>query len=163
MEEITPLSEVPVPGLIREIVEVLLKKQGEEIVVIDLREFPDRTTDFMILVTADTDIHMKALYEEVYHHLKKTCGRLPHHVEGTEYWRWVVMDYLDMVLHLFLADVRLHYDLESLWEDFPHWLISDLPDCQLDGQSSANQDNRSDDSNVSDSSSQPLHHDEEKE
>ncbi len=147
--ETVHLLEVPVPELIREIVEVLQKKQGEEIVVIDLREFPDRTTDFMILVTADTDIHMKALYEEVYHHLKKTLGRLPHHVEGVEYWRWVVMDYLEVVIHLFLADVRLHYDLESLWADFPHWLIADISDLQSDDGSEGNRDNRSADSNVS--------------
>ena len=99
-------------------VKVLNDKLGQDIVVIDLRsENPDAIISCMILASAETDVHMKALYEELYHKLKNICGLLPHHVEGLDYRRWIVADYGEFVVHLFLPEVREYYDLEGLWGD----------------------------------------------
>jgi ribosome-associated protein len=94
------------------------QKQGEDIVVLDLRG-SSPMTDFFVIATAGSRIHARALADEITRQLREQ-GERPHHVEGLETGTWVLLDYVDVVVHIFLTDVRQFYGLERLWGDAPH-------------------------------------------
>lgn len=93
-------------------------KQASDVVVVDLRELV-AYTDFLIVCTARNERQAKAIHDEVHLRLKRDEGRLPAHVEGEAEARWVVADYLDAVLHVFVPEMRDRYRLESLWGEAP--------------------------------------------
>ncbi len=76
-------------------------------------------TDFLIICTARNERLAKAIHEEVYQRLKHDDGLLPATVEGEVGARWVLMDYLDCVLHVFVPELRDRYRLEVLWGEAP--------------------------------------------
>ncbi|UCG42357.1 MAG: ribosome silencing factor [candidate division WOR-3 bacterium] len=94
------------------------EKLAEDIVVLDLRG-SSPLTDFFVIATAGSTIHAQALADEVTRRLRQE-GERPHHVEGLETGTWVLLDYVDVVVHIFLTDVRQFYGLERLWGDAPH-------------------------------------------
>lgn len=103
--------------LARRIAALVDQKLGEEIVVLDMRELVSYT-DFLILATARNERLAKAIHDDVYAQLKAD-GLLPGRVEGVQESRWVLLDYVDCVLHVFVPDARRHYRLEQLWGEAP--------------------------------------------
>jgi len=97
---------------IRSIVTVLDDKKGEDVAVIDLRDVP-LPTSYFVVASADNPVHAKALVTA----LRKGLDRKPEHSEGTDERTWVVLDYGDVVVHLFQSKARTFYDIESLWAD----------------------------------------------
>jgi ribosome-associated protein len=93
-------------------------KLGEETVALDVRELVGYT-DFLLVCTARNERQAKAIHDEVHERLKKEHGRLPATVEGAAEARWVLMDYLDCVLHIFVPELRERYRLEVLWGEAP--------------------------------------------
>ena len=104
--------------LVRRVAAIADDKLGEEIVVLDMRELVSYT-DFLVLVTARNERLAKAIADEVYLQLKGD-GMLPSRTEGAQEARWVLLDYLDCVLHVFVPEAREHYRLEQLWGEAPH-------------------------------------------
>jgi ribosome-associated protein len=104
-------------GLARRIAAIVDDKLGEDIVVLDMRELVGYT-DFLVLATARNERLAKAIHDDVYHQLKQD-GLLPGRAEGVQEARWVLLDYLDCVLHVFVPDAREHYRLEQLWGEAP--------------------------------------------
>jgi ribosome-associated protein len=104
--------------LARRAAQVLYDKQGEEIVIVDLRRHSP-IADYFVLATATSAIHAQALAEELRVRLKRE-GEPAHHVEGEDHGTWVLLDYFNVVVHIFLGDVRQFYGLERLWGDAPH-------------------------------------------
>jgi ribosome-associated protein len=104
--------------LARRIGAMIDEKQGEDIVVLDLRG-SSPLTDFFVIATAGSTIHAQALASEITRRLRDE-GERPHHVEGFDTGTWVLLDYVDVVVHIFLTDVRQFYGLERLWGDAPH-------------------------------------------
>ena len=105
-------------ALARRIAGIVEEKLGEEIVVLDMRELVSYT-DFLILATARNERLAKAIHDDVHAQLK-TDGLLPGRAEGVQESRWVLLDYVDCVLHVFVPDARRHYRLEQLWGEAPH-------------------------------------------
>jgi ribosome-associated protein len=105
-------------ALARRIAGIVEEKLGEEIVVLDMRELVSYT-DFLILATARNERLAKAIHDDVYAQLKAD-GLLPGRAEGVQESRWVLLDYVDCVLHVFVPDARRHYRLEQLWGEAPH-------------------------------------------
>jgi ribosome-associated protein len=103
--------------LARRVAAIADAKQAEEIVVLDVRELVGYT-DFLVICTARNERLAKAIHDEVHGELKAE-GRLPDHVEGVRKPNWVLMDYLDCVLHVFLPEARDYYRLETLWGEAP--------------------------------------------
>jgi ribosome-associated protein len=103
--------------LARRVAAMADEKLGEEIVVLDMRELVSYT-DFLVLVTARNERLAKAIADDVHAKLKAE-GRLPSRAEGLPEARWVLLDYLDCVLHVFVPDAREHYRLEQLWGEAP--------------------------------------------
>jgi ribosome-associated protein len=107
-------------------------KKASDIVALDLREVAGYT-DFFVICSGNTDRQAKAIHDAVHLGLKKQDGLLPRRVEGVSEARWILMDYLDVVVHIFTPDTRDFYRLESLWGDVPRRdfdaeeLLAELP------------------------------------
>jgi ribosome-associated protein len=93
-------------------------KKGESIVALDMRELVSYT-DFLVICTARNERQAAAITDEVHFRLKKDQGLLPGRVEGDGSAGWVVLDYLDCVLHVFTPEARDRYQLEELWHEAP--------------------------------------------
>ena len=93
-------------------------KKAEDVLALDLRGLV-AYTDFLVVCTARNERQAKAIHDEVHIRLKHDQGRLPAHVEGEAEARWIVADYLDAVLHVFVPEMRDRYRLESLWGEAP--------------------------------------------
>ncbi|MGH2992257.1 MAG: ribosome silencing factor [Solirubrobacterales bacterium] len=103
--------------LARRVAVIADAKKAEEIVVLDMRGLVGYT-DFLVICTARNERQAKAVYDEVYLQLKRE-DLLPDHVEGERQPSWVLIDYLDCVLHVFVPEARDYYRLETLWGEAP--------------------------------------------
>ena len=105
------------------VVDALQSKMGEDILVMDLRGLSD-VADYFVLCSGSSDLHVKSLYGEVVDALKRV-GEPPWHVEGTAQRKWVLIDLVDIVVHVFRVETREYYSLERLWGDAPCRLIEE--------------------------------------
>ncbi len=92
-----------------------LTKKAYDVKVLDLRKLTT-ITDFFVICTADSDTQVKAIADAVMEGSKK-LGERPWHKEGIQSLRWVLLDYVEVVVHIFLRDTRRFYGLENLWGD----------------------------------------------
>lgn len=99
--------------LARRIAAIADDKKAADVVVLDVRPLVGYT-DFLVICTARNERQAKAIHDEVYHQLKRD-GHLPARVEGEREANWVLVDYLDSVLHIFTPETRERYRLEVLW------------------------------------------------
>lgn len=97
------------------IVEILEQKKGLDIQAIPVTE---KTTlaDYFIVVTGTSTPHTKSLADEVEYQLKTQDNRLPRHIEGEETGRWILLDYGDVIVHVFHPEERAFYRLDQLWK-----------------------------------------------
>ena len=98
-------------------IELLEDKIGEQITLLDLREITS-ITDFVIIVTGGSEPHLKAMSESVSAELKHQ-GHPAFRRSGTPESGWMLLDYVDVVIHIFLEEKRSFYSLETLWEAAP--------------------------------------------
>ncbi len=91
-------------------------KKGEDIVVLDVRGISS-FTDFFVICNGTNPRQNKAICDEVLGRLKRECGCSPAHLEGRENSEWILMDYLNFVVHVFSENARGFYKLERLWSD----------------------------------------------
>jgi ribosome-associated protein len=92
--------------------------KAAELVELDLREVLGYT-DYFVVCSGNTDRQTKAIHDRIHEGLKKDHGLLPRRVEGVREARWILMDYLDVVVHIFTPDAREFYRLEQLWGEAP--------------------------------------------
>jgi ribosome-associated protein len=103
--------------LARFIAEVGVDKKGSDIVMLDLSNISD-LVDYFVIITGSSDLHSRAIAEDIIEKLKKR-GIHKWHLEGHSYGHWILIDYVDVVVHIFLKEDRDYYSLESLWGDAP--------------------------------------------
>jgi ribosome-associated protein len=104
--------------LARRLAAIADDKGGRELVALDVRELVGYT-DYLLIATARNERQAKAIHDEVHLRLKREHGLLPANVEGESEARWVLMDYLDCVLHVFVPELRERYRLDVLWSEAP--------------------------------------------
>ena len=92
--------------------------KAADIVALDVRGVLDYT-DFFVVASGNTDRQTKAIHDRIHEGMKKEHGMLPRRVEGLPEARWILMDYLDVVVHVFTPDAREFYRLEQLWGEAP--------------------------------------------
>lgn len=111
------LTRTSLPPAVRAALDAIDDLQGREVLVLDLRSVSD-AMDFFIIASGTSDAHVRGLADSV---LKKVArkGGDPHHAEGIPAGRWVLLDYVDFVVHLFHPETRAFYQLERLWGDAP--------------------------------------------
>lgn len=100
------------------VAELADSKKAEEVVVLDMRELVSYT-DFLVICTARNERQSAAITDEVRVRVKREDGLLPSGMEGKGPMGWVVMDYLDCVLHVFTPEARERFALEELWHEAP--------------------------------------------
>jgi len=99
------------------ILEALKEKKAKEIVSIDLEKVENAICDYFVICHGDSTTQVDALQDAVHKKLKEKMKTGAHHIEGTDNSLWVLMDYSDIVVHIFLNENRTFYNLEELWAD----------------------------------------------
>ncbi|GBD92958.1 ribosomal silencing factor RsfS [bacterium BMS3Abin05] len=97
------------------IANLALSKKATDIKILDVKELTS-VTDFFVICSGDSDLHIKAIVDEVLEKMKAD-RILPWHKEGYENLQWVLVDFVDVVVHIFRREVREFYGLETLWGD----------------------------------------------
>lgn len=118
MDELT-LDPNEFPSEIQRAAELSLELKASDVVVLDLRGI-STATDYFVIASGTSDVQVKAISDHVLQGLKKDRVR-PEHLEGLRGGRWVLMDYVDFVVHVFHPEARNFYQLERLWGDAPRW------------------------------------------
>src|SRR5207237_10558379 len=118
MSERTDVPPIPGDALAREIAVLAADKKAIDIVALDLRGVLGYT-DYFVICIGNTERQTKAIHDGIHGGLKAAHGLLPRRVEGVSQARWVLMDYLDVVVHVFNPETRGFYRLEQLWGEAP--------------------------------------------
>lgn len=108
------------------VVEGLQEIKGENITILDLREIDNAVTDFFIIAEGNSNTQVNGLSDSVHKSVRENIGDRPWHIEGKENAEWVLMDYVNVVVHIFQKGIREFYDLESLWGDAPTTTLENL-------------------------------------
>lgn len=105
----TKLSELIVQGM--------LEKKADDVVVMDLRKVENAVADYFVICSGNSDTQIDAISESIEEEVKKHSSQSPWHREGREQREWILIDYVDAVAHVFKKDKRTFYGLEELWGD----------------------------------------------
>ncbi|MBN1780456.1 ribosome silencing factor [bacterium] len=98
-----------------QIVELALTKKARDVVLLDLKDISN-VTDYFICCHGDSDVQVKAIADAIETGMREK-GQKPWHKEGTTFYNWVLIDYVDIVVHVFQKETREFYGLERLWGD----------------------------------------------
>ncbi len=101
--------------------ELALEMKAQDVVCLDLRGISS-AADFFLIATGRSDVQVKAIAERIREGFRES-GMRPQHVEGVQGGHWVLMDYVDLVVHIFHPQARAFYQLEALWGDAPRILF----------------------------------------
>lgn len=93
------------------------EKKGNEIVRLDLRNIFSSVSDYFVICHADSSTQVKAIADSVEDEIFKATKQMPWRKEGLEYGEWILLDYIDVVVHIFRTDKREFYGVEDLWGD----------------------------------------------
>ncbi len=109
--------------LSEKISEIILSKKGSEVKLLDLKKLTTMA-DYFVICSADSDVQVKAIADEVRNKLAEE-GIKVFHREGYDSLNWIILDYFDVVVHIFKSTAREYYKLEKLWGDAPVTEIKD--------------------------------------
>jgi ribosome-associated protein len=99
------------------IIKAIQQKKGENIVSLDLRKIPEAVTDFFVICSASNSTQVKAIADSVEALVKDECEESPFRHEGQHASQWVLVDYINVVVHVMHEDARKFYKLEEMWSD----------------------------------------------
>jgi len=105
--------------IFKNIIHAIHEKKGENIVSLDLRKIPEAVADFFIICQATNNTQLKAIADSVEFEVKQNCGELPYKHEGRQGEQWILIDYVNVVVHVMLTEPRKFYGLEEMWSDAP--------------------------------------------
>ena len=112
-----------------------LDKKATDVKILDLRKLSP-ICDFFVICSASVEIHAKAIADSIIENLEKKGIRAWHH-EGYQACRWILLDYVDVVVHIFLNEVRDFYELEKLWGDAKTEELSEVKETSLSKRTGA--------------------------
>jgi len=104
-------------NLIEKIVDGISDVKGQNVEMIDLRKIENRICDFYIICSGSSNTHVSAILESVKKKVSKSLKEKPSHTEGEENAEWILLDYINVVVHIFQKQVREFYKIEELWGD----------------------------------------------
>ncbi|HUW93266.1 MAG TPA: ribosome silencing factor [Bacteroidales bacterium] len=110
------------------IVKGLFEKKGQRVAMIDLRKLENRVCDYFVISHAASSTQVDSLAWSVEDLVRKETGRKPNHIEGRENCMWILLDYGDILVHIFQEGYRDFYNLESLWADGRITVLEDMPE-----------------------------------
>jgi ribosome-associated protein len=91
-------------------------KKAEDIVILDVRKLSS-VTDYFVIASGTSEPHLRAISDEILDRLREAHGLKPHALDGSIHTAWMVLDFVDVIVHLMRAEARERYDLEGLWGD----------------------------------------------
>jgi ribosome-associated protein len=103
--------------IIKTIVKAIHGKKGENVISLDLRKIPEAVADFFIICEANNPTLVKAIADEIEFKVKQECNELAYKHEGRTAQQWILIDYVNVVVHVMLPEPRKFYGLEELWSD----------------------------------------------
>jgi len=103
--------------IIKTIISAIQEKKGEHIVSLDLRKINEAVSDFFIICEANNQPQVRAIAENVEAEVKRLLDEYPYHSEGYQACQWVLIDYVNVVVHVMLGENRKFYRLEEMWSD----------------------------------------------
>lgn len=98
------------------IIDSILDKKGKDVVSLDLRKIKDTASDFFVITHGDSSTQVKAIYDNILEETKK-AGFKPYRTESSKGAEWMIIDYVDVTVHIFYREKREFYALEELWSD----------------------------------------------
>ena len=101
------------------IIRAIQEKKGENIVSLDLRKIPEAVADFFVICEANNQPQIRAISDSIEEEVKKSSGELPYRHEGKQNLHWVLIDYVNIVVHIMTGETRKFYKLEEMWSDAP--------------------------------------------
>ena len=103
--------------LLNSVIKGIFEKKGQNVLKIDLRKLENRITDYFVICHAQSGTQVSAICDSVDDTVRKEASEKPIHIEGLENCFWVLLDYGNVIVHVFLEEYRKFYSLESLWAD----------------------------------------------
>ena len=103
--------------IIKTIISAIQQKKGENILSLDLRKIPEAVADFFIICEAGNQPQIRAISDFVEEQVRKQCAENPYRHEGYQVLQWVLIDYVNVVVHVMLSENRKFYKLEEMWSD----------------------------------------------
>lgn len=103
--------------IFKTIIKAIKEKKGEHIVSLDLRKIPEAVADFFVICEASNQPQIRAISDSVTEAVKKDCGEYPYRHEGKQNLQWVLLDYVNIVVHIMMPEQRKFYKLEEMWSD----------------------------------------------
>ena len=110
-------AEMPVEQLLDTIVKGIQEKKGQDITIIDLRGIDGAIAQYFVICQGNTPTQVEAITDSIADMAREELREKPAHVVGLELAHWVAMDYTDVMVHIFVPDMRSYYNIENLWQD----------------------------------------------
>ena len=110
-------KEEPKDFLVNAVIEGMKERKALNIKLLDLREIQNRVSDFFVISEAESTTHVNSIADSVSETVKKLTGERPFHTEGWENSQWILLDYVNVVAHVFMRETREFYNIEGLWSD----------------------------------------------
>ena len=109
--------------LIAQVIKGIEEVKGQDITILDLREIENTVCDYFIICNGTSNTQVNAIVSSVQKTVSKALKDKPFNIEGTDNAEWVLMDYVNIVVHVFQKHIREHYNIEDLWGDAKSTLI----------------------------------------
>jgi ribosome-associated protein len=120
-------DEAKAKELLGTIIKGIQEKKGREIISMDFSKVGNNITDYFVVCDGNSNVQVSAIADSVEAEVKKSLGIRPWHKEGFENAEWILLDYIDVVVHIFQENSRKFYQLESLWADADISKIEEKP------------------------------------
>jgi ribosome-associated protein len=128
MEQTKPIGTAATPAekLVDTIIKGIQEKKGQDITVVDLRGIDGAIASFFVICQGNTPTQVEAITDSVAETARIDADEKPAHVVGLELAHWVAMDFTDVIVHIFVPDMRSYYNIENLWQDAQQTEIPNL-------------------------------------
>ena len=103
--------------LVNHVIEGMQKKEGSNIVTLNMRNLDNAVCDYFVICHGSSDVQVEAIAEAVEETVKDKTNDKPFHIEGQENAEWILLDYFDVVVHIFVERMRSFFQLEDVWAD----------------------------------------------
>ena len=105
--------------IFKTIIHAIKEKKGDNIISLDLRKIPEAVADFFIICQANNNNQLRAIADSIEDEVHEKCGEKPYKHEGRQAEQWILIDFVNVVVHVMLPEPRKFYQLEELWSDAP--------------------------------------------
>ncbi len=119
-------NNIDAKEVIQQIVEGIQDKKGKGIVVVDMLKLGNSICDYFVICQGNSPTQVSAITDSIEDTVRINCKKKPYSIDGLRNSQWVAMDYGDILVHIFLPDVRKFYDIEHLWADATLTEIADI-------------------------------------